>query len=305
MLGFLIRRLGLAVVTVFGVSVIVFLCARLSGDVTLLLVPMDATEADIAQTRARLGLDASIWVQYGKFAAAALQGDFGESIKYQRPALPLVLERLPATVELALAAFALSVVVGIGLGSLAARRRGGMVDGLTRLLAMLGQSMPHFWIGIVLILVFAVNLKWLPSSGRGGVEHLVMPAATLALFGVAAVMRVTRSAMLEQLGADYIRYLRAKGVGEAGVVWKHALRNALIPVVAISGVLLGNLIGGAVIIETVFSWPGLGSLIVESVFGRDYPVIQTAVFLTSVFLVLLNLAVDLLFGVIDPRIRHG
>lgn len=302
--SFIVKRLFLAVITIVGVSIIVFVCARLSGDVTFLLLPTDATEQDIRNIRQSLGLDQPLWVQFMRFVAAVFHGDFGESIKYQVPAMDLVVARIPATVQLTLSAFLISIVVGIPLGVLAALRRNSVSDWTIRSVAVLGQSMPNFWIGLMLILLFAVKLQWLPSSGRGGFSHLILPAFTLALFGIAAIMRVTRSSLLEQLDMDYVRFLSSKGLSARLILWKHMLRNAIIPVLALCGVLLANLIGGAVIIEAVFNWPGLGSLVVESVVGRDYPVIQAAVILTSVFLILLNLSIDVAFGVVDPRIRY-
>jgi peptide/nickel transport system permease protein len=301
---FLFKRLVLAALTIVGVSIIVFFCSRLSGDVTLLIMPSDATVQEIAEVRAKLGLDRPIWTQYVRFVRTAAVGDFGESIKYQVPAFNLVKARIPATVQLASASFLMCVVFGISLGIVAALKHGSYVDWFVRTISIIGQSMPHFWIGLMLILLFAVKLQWLPASGRRGLSYLLMPSVTLALFGIAAIMRVTRSAVLEQLDTDYVRFLRAKGVPEIIVIWKHLLRNALVPVVAMSGVLLATLIGGTFIIEAVFNWPGMGSLVFDSVTGRDYPVIQAAVTFTSVCLVLLNLLVDLIVGVVDPRIRY-
>ena len=204
-----------------------------------------------------------------------------------------------------LTAFLVAVVVGLSLGILAARTRGSAIDRAARTFAVFGQSMTHFWIGMMAILIFAVTLRWLPTSGSGTWLHLIMPALTLATFPMAAIMRITRSSMLETLDAEYVKFLRVKGLAERLIVWKHALRNALIPVVALSGIQLGNLLGGAVIVETVFSWPGLGNLMVESIVSRDYPVIQSGVLMIAIFLISLNFVVDMLFGIIDPRIRYG
>jgi peptide/nickel transport system permease protein len=302
--SYIIRRMFLAVVAVIGVTIVVFIAARLSGDVVYLIAPQDATESEIAHIRTELGLDRPIWVQYARFAERLVTGDFGESIRYRRPAMDVILSRVPATVQLAVAAFVFSMTFGIILGVIAARSRGSWVDSAARLFAVLGQSMPNFWIGMMAILVFAVWLGWLPTSGREGWKYLVLPATTLGLFTMAAVMRITRSAMIEALDAEYVKFLRAKGVPEWQITWKHALRNSLVPVTALAGIQLGNLLGGAVIVETVFSWPGVGSVMIEAINNRDYPLIQAGVLLTSIFLISLNLIVDLLFGVIDPRIRY-
>ncbi|MCD6074700.1 MAG: Peptide transporter, permease protein [Rhodospirillales bacterium] len=304
MLSFFLRRLKLALITIFGVTLLVFGAARLSGDVVYQIVGDAANQEEIENMRRELGLDRPVWMQYFVYVAEVAQGDFGRSIRYQRPVIEVIAERIPKTVQLGLVAFVAAIVAGLSLGILAARTRGSVIDRAARTLAVLAQSMPHFWIGIMAILIFSVILRWLPTSGSGTWQHLVMPALTLATFPMAAIMRITRSSMLETLDAEYIKFLRVKGLAERLIVWKHALRNALIPVVALSGIQLGNLLGGAVIVETVFSWPGLGNLMVESIVSRDYPVIQSGVLLIAVFLISLNFLVDLVFGVIDPRIRY-
>ena len=305
MLRYFFSRLRLAVITILGVSLIVFVTSRMSGDVTLLLLPQDASEADIKAMQHELGLDAPYYVQYYKFLVNVAHGDFGESLRYREPAFSLIMSRLPATLELAFSAFILSTVVGLLMGIISARMRSSWFDYGARIFSIAAQSMPSFWVGIMLILVFAVELHWLPTSGAQGVQYLVLPVVTLALVPIASTLRITRSAMLQTLDADYVKFLRVKGLNEHFIVWKHALRNALVPVIAISGLTLGFLIGGTVIVESVFAWPGLGNLMVESIFTRDYPVIQAGVLVTSIFLIFLNLAVDLLFGVIDPRVRFG
>lgn len=304
MLAFFLRRLKLALITVFGVTLLVFIAARLSGDVVYQIVGDAANKEEIENMRRELGLDRPVWMQYFVYVAEVAQGDLGRSIRYQRPVIELIAERIPKTVQLGLTAFVVAIVTGVSLGILAARTRGSVIDRAVRTLAVLAQSMPHFWIGIMAILIFAVILRWLPTSGSGTWQHLVMPALTLATFPMAAIMRITRSSMLETLDAEYVKFLRVKGLAERLIIWKHALRNALIPVVALSGIQLGNLLGGAVIVETVFSWPGLGNLMVESIVSRDYPVIQSGVLMIAVFLITLNFLVDLVFGVIDPRIRY-
>ena len=305
MLAFFLRRLKLALITILGVTLIVFIAARLSGDVVYSLVADGANQEEIDAMRKQLDLDRPAWMQYISYVGQVARGNFGRSIRYQRPVVDVIAERVPMTVRLGLAAFLVAVVSGIALGILAARARGSILDRAVRTVAVLAQSTPHFWIGLMAILVFAVTLRWLPTSGAGSWQHLIMPALTLATFPMAAIMRITRSSMLETLDAEYVKFLRVKGLAERLIVWKHALRNALIPVVALSGIQLGNLLGGAVIVETVFSWPGLGSLMVESIVSRDYPVIQSGVLMISIFLVTLNFLVDMIFGIIDPRIRYG
>lgn len=299
-----LRRIFLGAITVVIVSMIIFVVARFSGDVTLLIASQDATEAELHEIRVSLGLDKPIPYQYYVFVKNAIQGDFGVSIRYNRPTLDILKERFMGTLELVGTAFIIAIVVGIILGTVSATRRNSWMDQLGKLFALFGQSMPGFWVGIMAILVFAVALRWLPASGRGGLSHLVLPALSIAWYSIASIMRVTRSAMLDILDSEYIKMAKTKGNPELIVIWKHGLKNALIPVIALAGVQLANIIGGAVIIESVFSWPGLGSLILDAVFSRDYPLVQAGVFFISVFLVLLNLFVDLLFGLIDPRIRY-
>lgn len=301
---YVLKRLFLGAITVIIVSMIIFVAARLSGDVVFLIAPQDATEAEIQDVRESMGLDKPIPYQYYIFIKNAVQGDFGKSIRYNRPALAVLKERLWGTLELVGTAFTIAIIAGVVLGTISATRRGGWIDLTGKLFALFGQSMPGFWVGIMAILVFAVELRWLPSSGRGSIGHLIMPALSIAWYSIASIMRVTRSAMMDIMDSEYIKMARTKGNPEYIVIWKHGLKNALIPVIALAGVQLANLIGGAVIIENVFSWPGLGSLILDAVFSRDYPLVQAGVFFISIFLVLLNLIVDLLFGLIDPRIRY-
>jgi len=305
MTTYILKRLGLAVITIFGVMLLIFVAARLSGDVTLLMLPQDATDEMIAAFRAEHGLDKPMPVQFLNFLQGVLTGDFGYSLRYQRPAIEVIFQRLPATLELTLTAFGLALVLGVTLGMLAAYFRGTVFDRAVRTTAILFQSMPGFWIAIMAILIFAVTLNWLPTSGRSGVASLIMPAITLALFPLSAILRMTRTSVLETIESEYVKFLRLKGVPEHTIVWRHALRNALIPVIALCGLQLGNMMGGAVITESIFNWPGLGSLMIESFISRDYPVIQIGVLFIATMLVLLNLAVDLLFCVVDPRIRYA
>jgi ABC-type dipeptide/oligopeptide/nickel transport system permease component len=302
--SYLLRRLWQSLLVLFGVSVVVFFILHLTGDPAALLLPPDATAEDIAKFRTAMGFDDPWVVQYARFLKGAVRGDFGESLRHGEPAMGLVLERLPATFELAGAGLLIALTLAIPAGILSAVRRNTSVDYVSTVVALLGQAMPTFWLGIMLILVFSVRLNWLPSSGRGSLEHLILPAITLGLFTTARITRLTRSGMLEVLGQDYIRTARAKGVGEPPVVWKHALKNASIPIVTIVGIELGTLLGGSVITETIFAWPGVGRLSVQAIFNRDYPVVQSAVFLLASTFVIVNLLVDVIYTYLDPRIRY-
>jgi peptide/nickel transport system permease protein len=303
MTTFLVRRFLQALLVLLGVSVVVFFILHLTGDPALLLLPPDASAEDVAKFREAMGFNDPVAVQYFRFLKGALRGDFGDSLRHGEPAMALVVERLPATFELAGAGLAIAVGLAIPAGILSAVRRNRPIDYISTVIALLGQAMPTFWLGIMLILVFSVRLGWMPSSGRGDIMHLILPALTLGLFTTARITRLTRSGMLEVLGQDYIRTARAKGVGEPPVVWKHALRNASIPIVTIVGIELGTLLGGSVITETIFAWPGVGRLSVQAIFNRDYPVVQAAVFLLASTFVLVNFFVDVIYTYLDPRIR--
>lgn len=304
MLRFLIRRVLRAVFVLAGITTIVFMVLRLSGDPVALMLPPDATVAEIEAFRRELGLDQPLWVQYTRFVAAVVRGDFGESLRHRLPALFLIRLHLPATIELAMLSFIIAVSAAVPAGILAAVRRNTAFDHLTMTLALIGQSAPTFWIGIMLILIFAVSLRWLPIGGRGSVAHLILPAMTLALYAMASIARLTRSAMLETLTRPYITTARSKGLAERLVVWRHALKNAAVPVVTMMGIQLGLLLGGAVVTETVFSWPGIGRLAVSAIYNRDYAVVQAVVFTGALFFLVVNLAVDLLYALLDPRIRY-
>jgi peptide/nickel transport system permease protein len=300
---FLLRRLLQSLVVLLGVSFVVFAILFLTGDPALVLLPPDASAEDVRRFRELMGFDDPFLVQYGRFLRGALQGDFGQSVRHGEPAFDLVLERMPATFELAGAALLLALCLAIPAGIVSAVRRNSALDYISTVVALFGQSLPTFWLGIMLILVFSVQLHLLPSSGRGTLEHLVLPAVTLGLFTTARITRLTRSGMLEVLGQDYIRTARAKGVSDPPVVWKHALKNAAIPIVTIVGIELGTLLGGSVITETIFAWPGVGRLSVQAIANRDYPVVQAAVFLLATTFVVVNLVVDLVYTYLDPRIR--
>jgi peptide/nickel transport system permease protein len=299
------RRLSHGLVSILGASVIIFAISRLSGDPVTLMLPPDAPPEAIEALRAHLRLDQPLVMQYLYFLGHALMGDFGNSYRWQVPALQLVLERLPATIELALAALMFSVAIAVPFGVLSAVHRGGWFDRFGKAFAMLGQAMPNFWIGLLLILLFAVHLQWLPAFGREGPASLVLPAIALGWYPVAAQTRVVRSAMLDALDSDYLRMGRSLGVPERVLVWKYALRNAAVPLVTILGVYFAAMLGGAFVVEVIFAWPGVGRTVVEAVFARDFPVVQAGVLLTSVLFVASNILVDISYGLIDPRIRHG
>ncbi len=303
---YILRRLAQSALTLLGVSVLVFAILRvLPGDPARMLLPDGAPESAVAELNRQLGLREPLVVQYGLFLRSVARGDFGQSFQYRAPALRVVLERLPATVQLTLAAMLVTIAVGVSLGIFTAVRRGTGYDVAGTIVAVVGQSLPNFWLGIMLILLFGVALRWLPTSGFASWSSLVLPAITLAAFPTALVARLTRSSMLEILNRDYIRTGRAKGLAEQSVVLRHALRNAAIPVLTVVGLQIGALLGGAVITESVFAWPGMGKLIVDAIFFRDFPVVQTVLILSATVFVAINLLVDLLYTVIDPRIRYS
>jgi peptide/nickel transport system permease protein len=300
---YLARKLAHTAFVAFGVVTLVFVALRMSGDPAATMLPGDASVDELRDLRHALGLDQPLHVQYVRFLASAVTGDFGMSLRHQEPAMGLVLERLPATLELAFAALLLSVAVALPLGILAALHRGRLADMLAMAFAVVGQATPYFWMGIMLILIFAVELQWVPTSGRGGLERLILPAVTLGTHFMAVLARLTRTSMLEVLGQNYVTTARAKGLTERSVVLVHALKNAAVPVVTLIGLQFGTLLGGAVVTETIFAWPGVGRLAVQSIFVRDYPVVQAGVFVLALSFVAINLLVDLLYGWLDPRTR--
>jgi ABC-type dipeptide/oligopeptide/nickel transport system permease component len=301
--GFLAYRLFRTLVSLWLVSTVVFVVMRLSGDPVPLLLPPDAPISEMERVRRDLGLDRSLPVQYGVFLASVLRGDFGRSIHFRQPAMDVARSYLRATFELGVVAFAVAVLVAFPIGVLSAVRRNSALDHAAMGLALVGQSAPTFFIGIFLILVLALRLDLFPTSGRGDWRHLVLPALTLGAFTMASIARITRSAVLEVLRADFVRTARAKGVAEILVVAKHTLRNAALPILTITGLQFGTLLGGAVVTETVFAWPGIGRLAIQSIYNRDYPVVQATVFLAAVLFIAINLALDVLYGVLDPRAR--
>jgi peptide/nickel transport system permease protein len=300
---FLASRAGRALVALWLVSTVVFVVMRLSGDPTPLLLPPDAPQSEIFRLRKELGLDRSLPVQYAVFLRNLVRADFGQSIRFKGPALAIVTERLPATLELGLTSFGLAILLAIPIGLLSAVYRNTLLDHAAMGLALVGQSAPTFFLGILFILLISVNAGLVPTSGRGDWRHLVLPAATLGLFGMAPIARITRSAILEVLRADYIRTARAKGLAETLVIAKHTLKNAAIPIVTITGLNFGGLLAGAFVTETVFAWPGIGRLAIQAIYARDYPVVQCVVLLSAALFVVVNLAIDALYGLLDPRIR--
>jgi ABC-type dipeptide/oligopeptide/nickel transport system permease component len=301
--AFVVQRLLTSVLVVFGVSVVTFFLTFLSGDPAELMLPTGATPEQMAAFRREWGFDDPIHVQYGRIQSRAVQGDLGASLRHGQPALPLIAERLPATLQLTVTAMLLAIVLAIPLGVLSATRRGGPIDLAAMAVALVGQAVPNFWLAIMMILLFAVSLGWLPTSGRGGWEHVVLPATAIAINLMALLTRLARSTMLEVLAEDYVRTARAKGLRELAVLSGHALRNALIPLVTVIGLQFGYILGGAVVIETVFTWPGVGLFTIQAITNRDYPVVQASVLLLATAVVLINLIVDLLYAVLDPRIR--
>jgi peptide/nickel transport system permease protein len=306
MTAYVLRRLGFSVFVLWGALTIVFAAIRLApGDPAQMMLGTDATAEEVAALRARLGLDRPLPVQYFEYLTRAVQLDFGNSLRLDQPAAAAIGERLGATGRLAVCAMLLAVVICFPLGIVAALRPGSWVDGLVSLVSLLGQSVPNFWLGIMAILVFARFLRLLPSGGAESWQHLVLPTVTLALPLIGVLTRLVRSGMLDVLHEDYVRTARAKGLAPRVVVARHALLNMLIPVITVIGLQLGHLLGGAVIVETVFAWPGIGRLLVEAISNRDYPLVQAAiVFITGGF-VLINFLVDLSYGYLDPRVRLG
>jgi peptide/nickel transport system permease protein len=302
---FILKRLGYSAISLCLLALTIFLFVRLTGDPTVLLVEPGASREDMAMVRQQLGLDRSIPVQFVSFVGDMLRGDFGKSFYYRTPVLELYLSRLPSSLLLAAAAMTFSLLIGIPSGIVAAVKVGRLPDSLGKMFALLGLSMPQFWVGLLLILFFSVYLGWLPSSGSGTAWHVIMPAFALGWYFAAAHMRITRSSMLDVLGSEYVKLARLKGLPEKRVIVKHALKNALIPVLTLAGINLVLMVNVAVVVETVFAWPGIGRLLYEGIAFRDFPVVQATVLLGGSMIVVVNLVVDVLYAVIDPRIRLG
>jgi peptide/nickel transport system permease protein len=304
MRGFFVRRLAIVIPTVVGaVTLVFFFLHMIPGDPVEVMLGETAQQADKEQLREELGLNLPLHIQYGRFIIGVCKGDLGDSFFYRRPVTQVIAERAPATVELALAAFVVAGLIAIPLGIVAALREGTTVDNASVIFSLLGVSMPNFWLGPLLIILFSINLGWFPVSGREGVSSVVLPAITLGTALAAILSRMTRASLLERLGEDYLTVARAKGLPEWKVILKHALRNALIPVITVMGLQFGALLSGAIITENVFSWPGIGTLLINAIEARDYPLVQGCILFISLSYVLVNLMTDLLYGWVDPRIR--
>jgi peptide/nickel transport system permease protein len=302
---FIAIRFLQSLLAIFVMSIIVFSLARLSGNPLDVMLPIEALPEDYERLEKYWGLDKPLPSQYGIFVQKALQGDFGESLKYQgQSAMALVVQRLPATLELAGIALFVSAALALPIGVLAAVAKGTKWDSAAKVIALLGQSLPAFWLGIVLMWIFAVKLDWLPASGRGSIRHMILPAIALGWFQVAVIMRLVRSSMLEVLDSEFVKLTRVKGIPEWKVVWKHCLRNASIAPLTVFAIIAGSLLTGSVIIETVFTWPGVGLLVVDAVRSRDFQVVQAVVILFAVIFIMCNLLVDILYAYLDPRIRY-
>jgi peptide/nickel transport system permease protein len=302
---YIIRRFFQSLLALLVLSMLIFLMSRLTGDPVVLMLPDDATHEDIEQLRHALGLDRPLPVQYWVFISNAVQGDFGRSIKGQMPVIDMIAERLPNSIKLGAVAICFAVLLAFPLGVVAAVKKGTALDTLANIVAILGQSLPQFWVGIVLIQIFAVRLRWLPVAGAGSFAHYVMPAFTLGWFVVAGMMRLLRSSMLDIMGSEFVKMARIKGLPEQTVIWKHALRNAFIPVLTFGAIYLAILVTGAILVETVFAWPGVGQLIYQGIVFRDFPVVQAVVLLTACIVIAINLLVDITYAYVDPRIRYS
>lgn len=302
---YIVQRLLQGVILLFIVMAIVFFLGRLTGNPVDLMLPEDATEEDRQAMIETLGLEKPASSQFAIFLLHALRGDLGTSIRYRRPAVEMFFSRLPNTLKLAPAAMIVALIMAIPLGILSAIRRGSTIDRVSGTIAVLGIATPNFWLGILMIYIFSVQLGWLPSARMGGFEHYIMPTITLGTFLVAGFMRLIRSSMLEILDSEFVKLARIKGLRELIVVWKHCLRNALIPVLTLMGVFMAGLVTGAIVTETVFAWPGIGRLTYEAVIFRDYPLLQAVIILDAILILLINLVVDILYAYIDPRIRYA
>ena len=302
---YVLNRILVGVLTLWAVSLLVFGLARVTGDPLEVYLPLEATEEDRARIAAEWGLDQPIYVQYVRYVWNILQGDFGGSWRWPgQKALNLALTRLGASLELAAVAVLFSVIVAIPIGVLAAVYKGSALDHAGKAIALLGQSIPHFWLGIMLMWIFGVRLGWLPTSGRGTIAHMIMPAVVIGWFSVAALMRLVRSSMLEVLDSEYIKLARIKGVPERAVIWKHAFRNATIPPLTYFGIMLGFIVVGSITTEVIFAWPGAGLLIIDAIRARDFQVVQAVALVFAVVFVIISLVVDILYAYLDPRIRY-
>ena len=303
MIGFLVRRLGWSVLVLLGVAALVFCSLFLTGDPAALMMPPDASRAEIAAFRHAMGFDDPLVVQFLRYLLAALRGDFGISLRFHQPVLGLILERLPATALLAVTALGWSTIAGFVFGIVAAVNAGKWSDLAVRLIALSGQAIPVFWLGLLLILVVSLHWHWLPTSGYGTPAHLVLPALSLGAYYMSAVTRLVRVSLIETLRQDYVRTARAKGLREGRVVIRHALRNALAPVLTVQAMQFASLLGGALVTELIFAWPGIGRLAVQALQNRDFPLVQAIVLLAATTFVVVNMLVDIAYAVLNPRVR--
>ncbi len=304
MRNYIFKRLLHSIFLLFGVTLIVFIVVHLSGDPTALLLPPDATKEDIATLRHELGFDKALYVQYLEFLKGILHGDFGLSIRQGVPAFPIVLSHIPATAELTAAALIIALAFAIPIGVYSSVKPNSFTDNIGMIVVLLGQSVPAFWSGLMLIFLFTVTLHLLPAYGRGGFDNLIMPAVSLGFFSMARIARVTRSSMIGILGKDYIRTAKSKGLSDYLVTIRHAFKNAAIPVITMVGMEIGRLLGGVAIMETVFAWPGVGRLVIQAIYSRDFPVVQAAVFTLAMIFLVINFIVDILYTYLDPRVRY-
>lgn len=302
---YFLSKLGQSVILVFGVLLLVFGMVRVTGDPATLMMSREASPDDLEAFRERMGFNDPMIVQFGRFMSGAVVGDFGDSLHFKTPAMPMVLERLPATLQLALTALIVAVVVGLPLGLIGGFNPGSFLDSIARILALLGQSIPNFWLALIMISFFAVGLGWFPSFGRDELKSVIMPAFVLGLPVMGQIVRLTRSSVLEIRGEDYIRTARSKGLERNTIYFKHVFRNVAIPLVSVIGIQFGYLLGGSIYIEAIFAWPGMGQLLEQSIGWRDFPLVQAIAVFTAVVVLGLNLLTDMAYAVIDPRIRYG
>jgi peptide/nickel transport system permease protein len=301
---YLLKNVIQLVVVCLAVATLVFVMVFLTGDPVTLMVPMNATPQEIDTLRQAMGLDRPFWVQYWKYMVRAVQGDFGNSLKMDQPAIRLLFERVPATLELGLSGMFLATLIGVSMGILSAVKRDTWIDAVGRILALGSQSMPIYWLALMMIIFFSVNLKILPPFGRGGLKELIMPAVTMATYNIPLILRLTRSSFFDVLYQDYVRTAYAKGLPNRVILFQHILRNAAIPIVTVIGMNFGRILGGAIVTETVFAWPGVGLLTIDAIFTADYPVIMASTVVLVVSVVFVNFLTDLLYAVLDPRIRY-
>jgi len=302
---YFLSKLGQSVLLIFGVLLLVFAMVRVTGDPATLMMSREASPEDLEAFRERMGFNDPLLVQFGSFISGAVVGDFGNSLHFKTPAMPMVLERLPATLQLALTALVIAVVVGIPLGLVGGFNPGSFIDNIARLLALLGQSVPNFWLALIMISYFAVNLRWFPTFGRDEWKSVIMPAFVLGLPVMGQIVRLTRSSVLEIRGEDFIRTARSKGLERKTIYSKHVFRNVAIPLVSVIGIQFGYLLGGSIYIEAIFAWPGMGQLLEQSIGWRDFPLVQALAVFTAVIVLGLNLLTDMTYAIIDPRIRYG